>query len=134
MSQILDPMPPSDDPSGASSANDRVLCCYVNATSSIQVVRITDVPNWYFERVAFPGQRLIFEAFATAHLEIHTGMMASSILSDTIPCTKLAMVLEESPAPFAAGLDMSGLEMSSLAATPETAVNATALNQQVCVF
>lgn len=90
MSQIIDPLRPT-------AAGDRLHCCYVNATSSIQIVRITDVPNWYFERVAFPGQRLIFEAMAEAHLEIHTGMMASSILSDKIPCTKLAMTVAPLP-------------------------------------
>ena len=89
MSQIIDPVP--------SNSNDRIHCCYVNATSSIQVVRITDVPNWYFERVAFPGQRLVFEAFPEAHLEVHTGMMASSILSDKIPCSNLAMTVATIP-------------------------------------
>lgn len=83
MSQILDPLP-SDD-------NNAVLCCYVNATSQIQIARITNIPNWYFERVVFPGQRLVFEANVEAILEIHTGMMASAILSDTIPCKKLRL-------------------------------------------
>lgn len=83
MAQILDPLP-SDDAAV-------ILCCYVNATSKIQIARITDVPDWYFERVVFPGQRLMFEAVRVAHLEIHTGMMASSILSDTIPCERLAI-------------------------------------------
>jgi Domain of unknown function (DUF1830) len=83
MSQIFDPIP---------TPSDRLLCCYVNESSTIQIVRITDVPNWYFERVVFPTQRLVFEAVAIAHLEIHTGMMASSILSDTIPCVELAML------------------------------------------
>ena len=83
MSQILDPLP-SDD-------NNAVLCCYVNATSQIQIARITNIPNWYFERVVFPGQRLVFEASIEAILEIHTGMMASAILSDTIPCEKLRL-------------------------------------------
>lgn len=90
MSQILDPIP-------SGHSNDRIHCCYVNATSSIQVVRITDVPNWYFERVAFPGQRLIFEALPGAHLEIHTGMMASAILSDRIRCENLAMTIAPLP-------------------------------------
>lgn len=85
MPQILDPVP--------SNGSDPVLCCYMNATSQIQIARITDVPNWYFERVVFPGQRLMFEAIVTAHLEIHTGMMASAILSDTIPCS--ALIVEE---------------------------------------
>ncbi|MBW4606177.1 MAG: DUF1830 domain-containing protein [Hassallia sp. WJT32-NPBG1] len=83
MAQILDPLPPEQ--------SGKILCCYVNATSKIQVVRISDIPNWYFERVVFPGQRLVFEAPKVAHLEIHTGMMASAILSDTIPCDRLAL-------------------------------------------
>ncbi len=69
--------------------SERITCSYINATSSIQVARITNIDNWYFERVVFPGQRLIFEAVPEAKLEIHTGMMASSILTDTIPCEKL---------------------------------------------
>jgi hypothetical protein len=81
MAQILDPLP--------SDSSQPLLCCYVNATSKIQVARITNIPDWYFERVVFPGQRLIFEALPTALLEIHTGMMASAILSDTIPCNRL---------------------------------------------
>jgi hypothetical protein len=31
----------------------------------------------------------VFEAIRTSALEIHTGMMASAILSDTIPCDRL---------------------------------------------
>ncbi len=81
MTQILDPLP--------SDNQTHVVCCYVNATSQIQIARITNIPNWYFERVVFPGQRLVFEALPQALLEIHTGMMASAILSDTIPCTRL---------------------------------------------
>ncbi|WP_204104748.1 MULTISPECIES: DUF1830 domain-containing protein [Spirulina sp. CCY15215] len=81
MSQILDPIP--------NNTEEPVLCCYVNATSQIQIARITNLPNWYFERVVFPGQRLVFEALPEALLEIHSGMMASAILSDTIPCKRL---------------------------------------------
>lgn len=68
-----------------------VLCCYVNATAHIEVARITNVPNWYFERVVFPGQRLIFEAPIMAKLEIHTGTAISSILSETIDCQQLQL-------------------------------------------
>jgi hypothetical protein len=83
MAQILDPLP--------AEQCGKILCCYVNATSKIQVARISNIPNWYFERVVFPGQRLVFEASPEAHLEIHTGMMASAILSDNIPCDRLAI-------------------------------------------
>ncbi|WP_016950592.1 DUF1830 domain-containing protein [Anabaena sp. PCC 7108] len=83
MAQILDPLPPEQ--------SGKFLCCYVNATSKMQVARISNIPNWYFERVVFPGQRLVFEAPIEAQMEIHTGMMASAILSDTIPCDRLAL-------------------------------------------
>ncbi len=83
MAQILDPLPPEQ--------SGKFLCCYVNATNKIQVARISNISNWYFERVVFPGQRLVFEAPESAQLEIHTGMMASAILSDTIPCDRLAI-------------------------------------------
>lgn len=83
MAQILDPLPQGQ--------KGTILCCYVNATSQIQVARITNIPNWYFERVVFPGQRLVFEALTQAQLEIHTSMMASAILSDTIPCEQLCI-------------------------------------------
>lgn len=83
MAQILDPIP--------SGQVGHILCCYVNATSKIQIARITNISNWYFERVVFPGQRLVFESFPEAVLEIHTGMMASAILSDKIPCNRLCI-------------------------------------------
>lgn len=83
MSQVFDPVP--------SGHSEPILCCYVNATSKIQIARITNVPNWYFERVVFPGQRLVFETLEEAQLEIHTGMMASAILSDTIACDRLKL-------------------------------------------
>ena len=54
MAQIIDPIPHDD--------KNVLLCCYVNATSQIQVARITNIRNWYFERVVFPGQRLVFES------------------------------------------------------------------------
>ncbi|MBO0351533.1 DUF1830 domain-containing protein [Phormidium pseudopriestleyi FRX01] len=93
MAQILDPIP-ADRPG-------QILCCYVNATSKIQIARVSNVPNWYFERVVFPGQRLVFEAFPEALLEIHTGMMASAILSDKIPCGRLRVMDESAPTPSA---------------------------------
>lgn len=86
MAQIFDPIPADNE--------SCILCCYVNATSKIQIARVTNVANWYFERVVFPGQRLIFEALPEALLEIHTGMMASAILSDTIPCDRLRIEAE----------------------------------------
>ena len=111
MSQILDPVPRHE-------AERAVLCAYVNATSKIQVARIRNIPNWYFERVVFPGQRLIFEAMPEAYLEIHSGMMASSILSDRIPCDRLVDEAEperplefySAPAEFTPPADLATVE------------------------
>ena len=89
MAQIFDPLP--------SDSVEQIVCCYVNATSQMQIVRITNISNWYFERVVFPGQRLVFEAVSDALLEIHCGTIASAILSDTIPCDRLRVHDELNP-------------------------------------
>lgn len=89
MAQILDPLP--------SNSAYRILCCYVNTTSQIQIARVSNIQNWYFERVVFPGQRLVFEALTQAVLEIHTGSMASAIISDHIPCERLQIDQQELP-------------------------------------
>lgn len=73
------------------SASKLSLCCYVNATAHIEVVRVTNIPHWYFERVVFPGHRILFKAPALARLEIHTGMSISSIISETIDCQDLQL-------------------------------------------
>ena len=73
------------------ATQELALCCYVNATAHVEVVRITNIPHWYFERVVFPGQRLIFKAPAVAKLEVHTGMSISSIATETIDCQKLQL-------------------------------------------
>jgi hypothetical protein len=105
MAQIFDPLP--------FNSSDQILCCYVNATSKIQVVRVTNIANWYFERVVFPGQRLVFESLPQAYLEIHTGMMASAILSDRIPCDRLQVEEESDEEPALAeseAIDNSTIE------------------------
>jgi hypothetical protein len=81
MTQILDSLP--------AEYLDRILCCYVNATSQMQIARIKNIPNWYLERTVFPGQCLCFEAVPDAQLEIHTNRMSSAILADTICCNRL---------------------------------------------
>jgi Domain of unknown function (DUF1830) len=63
----------------------QILCGYTNNTSQIQIIRICNIPNWYFERVAFPKEMLLFEALPEAELEIHTGMS----LVEKIYCSEL---------------------------------------------
>lgn len=47
------------------------LCCYINRTNKIQIGRIANIEQWYFERVIFPQQRLLFDAPPEAELEIY---------------------------------------------------------------
>lgn len=67
---------------------DSILCFYINPTSQIQNVRITNIPSFYWERIVFPGQRLMFTAVMSAILEIHTSDTTIAG-SKQIPCHHL---------------------------------------------
>jgi len=69
--------------------SSQILCYYKNTTSQIQIARILNITNWYFERVVFPGEQLLFEAIPEAELEIHTGKAADRISADKIICDRL---------------------------------------------
>ena len=73
----------------ASNHDRQILCYYFNATTNIQLARLKNIQNGYFERVVFPKQRLLFEALPNAHLEIQTRMLDSEIISDKISCNLL---------------------------------------------
>jgi hypothetical protein len=42
------------------------LCYYINATPKMQILRIRNISNWYFERVIFAQERLFFYALCSA--------------------------------------------------------------------
>jgi hypothetical protein len=65
-----------------------LLCHYKNATTQIQVARISNIDQWYFERVVFPGQDLLFEAPSAAKLEIYGGGV-TALLVERLPCRNL---------------------------------------------
>ncbi|MGL5083765.1 MAG: DUF1830 domain-containing protein [Microcoleaceae cyanobacterium] len=50
---------------------NKVMCYYLNQTQKVQVARISNITNWYLERVIFPGEYLLFEAPSDADLEIY---------------------------------------------------------------
>ena len=66
-----------------------LLCFYINQTTRVQIVRITDIPLFHWEKVIFPNQRILFEAEEEAKLEIYTCENAIGILADVIPCQRL---------------------------------------------
>ena len=61
-----------------------ILCGYHNPTAKVQVLRITNIPNWYFERVVFPGEQLVLEALPEVVLEIYSSDEQGSFLSETL--------------------------------------------------
>lgn len=81
----------------ACECNRRILCFYINATSRIQIIRITNIPNWYLESVIFPGQRLMFEAVKEAELEIYKRENTTTILTNIIPCQQLRVTETVNP-------------------------------------
>ncbi|NEO86678.1 MAG: DUF1830 domain-containing protein [Spirulina sp. SIO3F2] len=83
MTQILDALP-TDHP-------DKILCHYRNPTVQLQIIRITNIPHWYFERVVFASDVVIFEAVARAILEIHGSDGITTVLTDHIPCETLQL-------------------------------------------
>ncbi len=85
---------------------ERILCCYVNGTAQILIARITNIPNWHFERVVFPKERFLFEAPPTAQLEIHRNTKAGTTLSDCLPCSYLRV--------SQVGSDSSDMELSTI--------------------
>lgn len=81
MTQILDALP--------IQYPNRILCSYHNSSSDLQIARIANISHWYFERVVFPGDLLLFEAVMGATLEIYSGNTITTLLSDCIPCERL---------------------------------------------
>lgn len=75
--------------SPTSEENSQVLCYYKNTTCQIQISRISNLGNCYFERVVFPQEQFLFEALPEAELEINTSTKSGATLSDKILCSRL---------------------------------------------
>lgn len=68
---------------------------YVNATSRIQKVRMTDsCKGIKFEKIVFPGQRILFETLLEFNLEVYADISGQEVLLETLPCYSLR-ILEE---------------------------------------
>ncbi len=67
---------------------DLILCCYTNTSDRLQILRITNIPNWRLEGIVFPKQRYLFSALTSAVLEIHSSTPSSQPVSH-VPCTQL---------------------------------------------
>ncbi|MGB3536435.1 MAG: DUF1830 domain-containing protein [Microcoleaceae cyanobacterium] len=67
----------------------KTLCCYHNSTAKIQVVRITNIQNWYLEHVTFPDEYFLFEAPANAELEVYQQEQSTPKLLKKLSCDRL---------------------------------------------
>ncbi|MBF2047954.1 MAG: DUF1830 domain-containing protein [Elainella sp. C42_A2020_010] len=76
-------------------ATCELFCAYKNTTSKLQVVRITNISGWYFEKVVFPQEQLLFEALPEAELEIYTGTAWGATLVEKICCSQLKACIFE---------------------------------------
>lgn len=72
-------------PSQMSTSARDILCYYINSTSILQMVRLNGARDRDFERIVFPGQRLLFEAPPESLFEIS----ANGQSLDRIPCDRL---------------------------------------------
>jgi hypothetical protein len=66
-----------------------ILCWYVNTTSQVQVVRIINIKDWYFERTVFPGERFFFESFPEAELEVYQKLDPQNVACEKLLCHTL---------------------------------------------
>ncbi len=69
--------------------SDPVLCCYMNATKRIQVVRLSHLSEGEWEHVLFPAQQFMFEAPPEAMLVIFKSPALSVTPPEYIPCRTL---------------------------------------------
>jgi len=66
-----------------------LLCYYANQTQHLQVIKITDRSDLNFERVIFPGQRLMFQAPPASQLQIYSRTEMATLIQESIPCQNL---------------------------------------------
>jgi hypothetical protein len=68
---------------------NKILCFYTNPTSQFQIIRISNIPDYFFERAVIPTGEILFQTFIEAQIEVHTGMIVNAILSDVISAEQL---------------------------------------------
>lgn len=70
-------------------SSEQILCCYANRSELSQTVRITNVPERFFERVVFPGQSILFETHPDALVEVHTFTANDTAVKVDVACDRL---------------------------------------------
>ena len=66
--------------------SQKMLCFYENTARKMQIAKICNVKNQYWERTVFPGERLFFEAVPEAELEIHQHQENGDVRCESFSC------------------------------------------------
>jgi sucrose-6-phosphate hydrolase SacC (GH32 family) len=66
-----------------------MLCYYKNESQGVQILKIDNVEDWYFERLVKPEERLVFEAPEMAQLQIHYPSSSQYKSLEIIPCYQI---------------------------------------------
>ena len=74
-----------------------ITCHYMDVTNWTQIIRIPNIPGWYFEQTIFPKEQLIFFALPDALLEVHTSEMVTACVDALIPCSRLQCITPGKP-------------------------------------
>lgn len=72
-----------------------MLCSYVNQTPFLEIIRISNIQNWYFEKVVFQQQRILFNCDTQAVLEVYSSEFSTALLVDKIACELLQVETTE---------------------------------------
>ena len=72
----------------AKVAQDITLCYYANPSADVQVLRIKESQNFYFEKVIFPQERLFFSAPRSSTLQVFN-QINGALSFNAIPCAQI---------------------------------------------
>lgn len=68
---------------------EKNLCAYQKLSSHWQIIKITNLPNYYWEKAVLPGQKIIVITSIKAILKVFSAENITAVLIDNIPCHQL---------------------------------------------
>lgn len=66
-----------------------ILCYYTNVSNKLQILRLENATENLCQRVIFPRQRILFQAFLGSILKIYVGGSEGEKFIDQIQCQHL---------------------------------------------
>ncbi|MFW6357835.1 MAG: DUF1830 domain-containing protein [Chroococcales cyanobacterium] len=74
------------------TSSSEILCFYLNNTNHLQILKSRYPVDWVFEKVIFPGQRILFKGLTEAQLEVHTCVPKKILAPDVIFCKEMKVL------------------------------------------